>query len=168
MDLLCSLKYIHLNWGQICAVCSGVDASLQDFLSKYEQVFQDGLGRYEGYKAHLEVDPTATPQFSKARTLPYSMRKGVEEELNCLVQEGTLEPMEYSDWATPIVAVLKSNKKSICICGDFRMMVNPILKLDRYPILRTEDLFATLQGGKKFTYVARPQPSIPAANRNTS
>ena len=31
------------------------------------------------------------------------------------------------------------------------MTVNPVAKLHRHPIPRVEDLFATLQGGKKFT-----------------
>jgi hypothetical protein len=144
------LKAIQLNWGQICRVHNDTDG-LQDMLSKYEQVFQDGLGQYKGLEVHLEVDSTATPRFYKARTLPYSKRQAVEEELDRLVSEGTLEPIEYSDWATPIVAVLKSDQKSVRICGDFRMTVNPVSKLNRYPIPRIEDLFATLQGGKKFT-----------------
>jgi len=50
------------------------------------------------------------------------------------VAEGTLEPVEYSDWAAPIVAVLKPDKKTIPICGDFHTTVNPASKLYRYPI----------------------------------
>ena len=72
----------------------------------------------------------------------------MEEELDRLVAEGTLEPNEYSDWAAPIVAVLKSDRKSVRVCGDFRMTVNPISKLNRYPI---PDLFAKLAKGKTFT-----------------
>ena len=42
----------------------------------------------------------------------------VEKELNRLVTEGTLEPVDYSDWAAPIVAVVKSDQKSVHVCGD--------------------------------------------------
>ena len=53
--------------------------------------------------------------------------------------------------AAPIVPVLKSDKSSIRICGDFRVTVNKAVKLDSYPIPRVEDLFAKLSGGKRFT-----------------
>ena len=97
------------------------------------------------------MDPGATPSFCKARTVPYVMREKAEEELDRLVAEGTLEPVDYSDWAAPIVAVMKSDRKSVRICGDFRMTINPVSKLNRYPIPKTEDIFATLKQGKFFT-----------------
>ena len=79
------------------------------------------------------------------------MRPRVKEELEGLVNEGIPEPMAHSEWATLIVAVLKSDKKTIHLCGDFCMTVNPIAKLDRYPVPRVEDLFVTLTQGWLFT-----------------
>ena len=79
------------------------------------------------------------------------MRSKVEDELERLVNEGTLEQIDYADWAAPIVAVLKRDMKSIRICGDYRMTINPNSKLNRYPIPKVEDLFATLANGKVFT-----------------
>ena len=64
----------------------------------------------------------------------------MEIELRRL-EEGILEPIEFSNWAAPIVAVLKLNVK-VRICGDFHVSVNPALKLDRYPIPKVEDLLA--------------------------
>jgi len=37
------------------------------------------------------------------------------------------------------------------VCGDFQMTVNPVSKLNCYPIPKVEDLFATLERGKTFT-----------------
>ena len=47
----------------------------------------------------------------RAFFLCYAMRAKVEEEIDRLVSEGILEPVEYADWAAPVVAVLKSDKK---------------------------------------------------------
>jgi transposase InsO family protein len=49
------------------------------------------------------------------------------------------------------VAVLKRDKTSVRICGDFSVTINPVSKLDRYPIPKVEDLFSRLSGGKYFT-----------------
>ena len=37
---------------------------------------------------------------------------------------------------------------SIHICGDYRLTMSKAAKVDSYPILRVEDLFASLAGGK--------------------
>ena len=52
------------------------------------------------------------------------MRAMVEEELDRLVQLKILEPVQFADWAAPIVPVLKSDKKSLRICGDFKMTLS--------------------------------------------
>ena len=62
--------------------------------------------------------------------MPYAMRQMVEDELARLVEEGTLEPAQFSSWAAPIVPVLKVDKSSVRICGDFRQTINAVSKLD--------------------------------------
>ena len=75
----------------------------------------------------------------------------VEEELAHLEKEGIIEPVQFAEWAAPIVPVLKKEKKSLRICGDFKQTVNRASKLDKYPIPKIEDLFAKMCGGKTFT-----------------
>ena len=96
------------------------------------------------------MDDKAQPRFQKARSVPYSMKAQVEKELDRLEGEGIIEPVA-SDWAAPIVPVLKPDKSSVRICGDFKVTVNKASKLDRYPIRRVEVLFASLAGGQTFT-----------------
>ena len=78
----------------------------------------------------------------------------VEEELDRLQREDIIEPVQFAEWAAPIVPVVKKDKKSLRICGDFKRTVNSASKLDKYPIPKIEDLFAQLTGGKKFTKLA--------------
>ena len=56
------------------------------------------------------------------------MRLKVEEELERLAADGIIEPVAHSEWVTPIVAVLKSDQKTVRLCGDFCMAVNPVAK----------------------------------------
>ena len=73
-----------------------------------------------------------------------------EKELERLANEGILEPISHSEWAAPIVPVIKPDK-NIQICGDYKQTINQASDCDKYPIPRTEDLFASLGGGEKFT-----------------
>ena len=142
------LREVTLDWHEIHCM---VSQSLQVVLNAHQAVFQEGLGKMEGFKVKLHVEPTAKPRYFRPRAIPYALRDKVEEELERLVAEGTLEPVETAEWAAPIVPVWKSDKLSVRICGDFRLTVNPVSKLDNYPIPKVEDLFTKLQGGKSFT-----------------
>ena len=57
------------------------------------------------------------PDFLKARPVAYAPREKTERVLDRLVQEGTLEPVEFSEWATPIVPTVKEDG-TILICGE--------------------------------------------------
>ena len=105
-------------------------------------MFHEELGTPQGLEAKIYVDPTARPVFYKACSVPYSyaMKVKVEEELERLVKQGILEPVEFAEWAAPIVPVVKSDKSSVRICGDFKLTVNKASKLDQCQIPRIEDL----------------------------
>ena len=60
-------------------------------------------------------------------------------------------PVEIAECAAPIVPVLKQDRASVRICGDFSVTVNPVSKLDKYPIPKVEDLFVRLSKGKYFS-----------------
>ena len=142
------LSIIRVDWPRIHYTPT---SELQALLDQHRDVFQEGLGTFKGRKARIEVEPEAKPHYCKAQTVPFTLRSKVEDELECLVTEGTLERVTHSEWATPLIAVLKADKKSVRLCGDFKVTVNPVAKLDRYPVPKVEDLFATLSGGKLFT-----------------
>lgn len=148
------LQQLQLNWQKIHSLHS---CSLQEVLQRHADIFEEGLGTLKGYQAKIHIDTTATPRFFKARSVPYSMQHLVDKELDKLVQEGVIEPVRFADWAAPIVPVLKSDKTSVRICGDFKVTVNRVSKLDRYPIPKIEDLFAKLAGGKKFSQLDMSQ-----------
>ena len=78
-------------------------------LEKYTSLFEDLLGTFQGVEAKIYVDAEATPLYHKARPVHYALKKRIEEELERLEREGTIEPVEHSEWAAPIVRIVKSN-----------------------------------------------------------
>ena len=52
--------------------------------------------------------------------------------MNRLEKAGVLEKVEYSEWVTPVVPVLKPDR-SIRLCGDYKVTINPILEVPDYP-----------------------------------
>ena len=142
------LHRFRIDWKSLFVIQKG--ASLENVLTKYEMVFNEGLGTVLGYEAKLVLKENAVPRFCKARPMPYAIKEKIEKELNKLVQEGILQPVELSEWAAPIVPVVKPDQ-SIRICGDFRLTVNQALETERYPLPKIEDILASLAGGERFT-----------------
>ncbi|KAL9985219.1 hypothetical protein ACROYT_G007595, partial [Oculina patagonica] len=143
------LQVIKFNWNSIFNVQEN-NPQLQKVLDAHKNVFGEGLGTLKGTEAKIYVDPGATPKFMKARPVPYALKAKVEQELERLRSEGIISPVEFTEWAAPIVPVVKQDG-SVRICGDYKCTVNQVSKLDNYPIPKTEDLLATLGGGNKFT-----------------
>ena len=61
-----------------------------------------------------------------------------------------LRKVDHSEWAAPIIPVPKKDG-TIRICGDYKVMINPALQVDQYPLPKPADLMASLTGGKKFS-----------------
>ena len=123
---------------------------LSEILDRHKSVFAEGLGIFKGGKVTLHVEPQVKPKFFKARPLPFSLKDKVEEELQRLESLGIITPVKHSNWAAPVVPVLKQNG-TIRLCGDYRITVNQASKVDTYPLPKVEDLFAAMSGGKVFT-----------------
>ena len=45
--------------------------------------------------------------------MPYALRHIVEGELEQQQKEGIIAPVQFADWAAPIVPVMKSDQKSV-------------------------------------------------------
>ena len=101
-------------------------------------------------QAKLHVCPDTHSQFHKARPIPFAIKEAIEQVLDHLESSGVIQRLTHSEWAASIVPVPKKNER-FCICGDFKVSINPTLDIDQHPLHKPEDLFATLAGGMKFT-----------------
>ncbi|XP_026746988.1 uncharacterized protein K02A2.6-like, partial [Trichoplusia ni] len=110
------------------------------------------FGTIHGGRVSIHVREGARPVFMRARPLAYALREPVERALEQLVRDDILTPVSHSDWAAPIVPVVKKDG-TIRICADFKLSLNKVLEVDRYPLPKVEDLLSRLHGGERFSKV---------------
>ena len=142
-DWLASIK---LRWPSIAYHSVG-GMNLEELLQQFEEVFFPELGTAQTPPIYLVKEP-AQPKFFRPRPVPFAIKDAMARELEHLEDEGVLTKVEFSRWATPIVPVPKKDG-TFCICGDFKITVNPAL--DQHPIPKPEDIFASLSGGQCFS-----------------
>ena len=92
----------------------------------------------------------AVPQLYKPRPVPFALKEKITKELHRLEKIGLLEKVEFSDWAMPIVPVLKPDG-SVRICEDYKVAIDPVLEIPEHPMPTADDLFTQLNRGEKFT-----------------
>ena len=102
--------------------------------------------------SHIHLQVNGDPVFLKRRVVPYGLREPVKKEIDNLVSDGIIFPVEQSHWATPIVTPLKSSGQPR-VCGDFRMTINPKLQLRGTTTEEPEDVLHYLQGAKYFSKI---------------
>lgn len=119
---------------------------------KFPTVLTDKLGRYKLGTFNLALKDNVNPVFAKPRVLPYAMITKVDAEIDRLVKADIIFPVKSSDWATPVVPILKSDGE-IRLCGDYKMSLNKYLKTDRHPIPRIADLLSKINEGKCFSRI---------------
>lgn len=147
------LKQLGLGIAEIQTIVPVSNNDIKLLCNKYSELFNNELGEFNKFKVSLKLNENVTPKFFKPRPLPIALKEKVETEIDRLVNQGVLVPVEFSEWGTPIVPVLKSDG-SVRICGDYKATVNPNLApIHIYPLHRIEYLFSQLQGGQYFSKI---------------
>ena len=104
----------------LVATVSLTEKNLPDILSMHTDLFKPGLGYCTTATASLVLRDNAQPKYCKPRKLPFAIKPVVGAELDRLENDGVIERVSHSDWATPIVVVRKPTGK-VRICGDFKV-----------------------------------------------
>ncbi|XP_053372930.1 uncharacterized protein K02A2.6-like [Mercenaria mercenaria] len=150
------LKQIKLDWKTIFASVNKVDSSdpVETMKQKFSEVFVKNDKPILGFKATIHLKENSKPWFHKARPVPYALKDKVTEELKILEKDGVIERVDNSSWASPLVVVPKADKKSLRLCGDYKVSVNREISEDQYPLPNIDDMFATLAGSVMDTVLA--------------
>lgn len=82
--------------------------------------------------------------------MAFALQQKVNDEITRLVQLGILEQIDHSEYASPIVPVIKRDG-SVRICADYSQTINKQLFVDKYPLPSVDELFSKLHGGEQFT-----------------
>ena len=78
------------------------------------------------------------------------MGEKVDKELDGLQEEGIISPITNSSWTDAVVPVVKPNG-IVHLCGDYKLTVNKVARIDAYLILTLDDLFNGLPSGIVFS-----------------
>lgn len=146
-------------WDQpLNAICCQIKEAVisPDILPKirmdFADIFQDTPAKCIKAQVQLHLKSDSKPIFRAKRPVAYSMLPHIEDELNRLESLGIISPVDFSDWAAPIVAVKKPNGK-IRICGDYSSGLNDCLEPHKYPLHRPEDLYTKVANSCLFTHI---------------
>lgn len=138
------------------AICNKVTMELKSLMEElkreFTEVFSKTLGRCKKTLVKLELKPNAVPVFRPKRKPAISALAKIEEELLRLQNTGIITPVDFSDWAAPIVVARKPNGR-IRICGDYSSGLNEVIEGHSYPLPLPSDLFDKCAGSKFFSTI---------------
>lgn len=88
-------------------------------VSEFPDVFEPSLGTIKNCNVTFYMSSEAQAVVSKPRPVPLALRKAVEDELQRLVVNGVLQPVNTSEepvvWASPIVIVVNQQELFECV-----------------------------------------------------
>ncbi|GFR05780.1 transposon Tf2-9 polyprotein [Trichonephila clavata] len=122
-------------------------------------IMGQGVNSMQTFKKHMDKKSNFTKYQKKTlycsrctgfEQVPFALKGRVENEIDRLEREGIIEKVESSEWATPIVHVVKTDG-SIRLCADYSVTLNPNLVVPQHPLPRLEEIFASLNGREQFT-----------------
>lgn len=103
-------------------------------------------------KGEALFETRITTGIQAERPVPFHAVPKVDEELDRLQRLNIIEPIDYSDWAAPIVSVQKPGGK-IRVCADYSTGLNAVLESHHFPLPTPEDIFSKLSGSKMFSII---------------
>ena len=138
-----------LNIGKIECGPKGVS----DLTEKFSSIFNQSLRETMTIKpVTIRCESQCKPVYRKARPLPLALQTKVKNELDSMVENRIIERVEWSEWASCIVPVIKTNG-NIRICLDFKSTVNPCVQSHEYSLPLIKDIVAKLEGSIFFFHL---------------
>lgn len=97
--------------------------------------------------------------------MPYALRSKVDAEIDKMISQGILEPVDHARWETSTIIAMKADG-SIHICADYRATINQALQSHAYPVPVVQHLLHSLENGSIFAKLdlAQAYQQLPVNN----
>lgn len=141
-DLFAALELQLLNGRIVTSSCRTINSA--DVSTNSEK-----LGCAQGFVNLVKIRAGVKPVQQKLHRLPFAVRDAVSQELKRLIQQDVIEPIESSEWVSPVVVTKKKNG-NIRLCVDLREP-NKAIVVDSFPLPHMEEMFAELRGSTVFS-----------------
>ena len=119
-------------------------AKLLVLLKDFEDVFDGTLGKWKTDPVDIELKPDAKPVNSRYYPVPRINKETFKKELLRLVDIGVLEPVQSSEYGTPVFIIPKK-EGTVRFLSDYRRLNQTIVRKP-YPIPRIGDTMQQLEG----------------------
>ena len=115
----------------------------------FSDVFDGTLGTLPGTQT-LRVDPSIPPSVMPDRRVPVSVRPALKEELERMVDEGIITPVEeHTPWVSQLVITLKKSGK-LRVCIDPKELNKALLR-EHFTLPTIDDTLHELANSNVFT-----------------
>ena len=143
-----AMGLITVNYGNF-KVVNGISTASHSYIQQSPAAFKDTPGILPGNKVHLTVEDGATLVVRCAHTLPEARRDAVKAELQHLVDESIIVPIdEPTDWVSQMSVAKKKSGIRICIDPG---PLNEVLKREHYKLPVLDDVLPELTSPCKFS-----------------
>jgi len=133
--------------------------SIADLLRDYQDLFPTKFTEMKGILGDLGVmeiplKPDANPIKQRPYRLNPKYKAKVKEELDKMLAVGIIEPVEESDWVSPMVVQDKKTKGEIRICVDLRKL-NDASVHDPFPTPFSDEVLDNVGGQEAYSFTDR-------------
>ncbi|XP_015510621.2 uncharacterized protein K02A2.6-like [Neodiprion lecontei] len=126
--------------------------TIEKLKKDFKYVLTPGFGLFTKGSVEIQLKSDAKPKFMQPYKVPISLKPKVEAELHRLKDNNIIQPINYSEWGTPIIPLLKKDG-STRIVGNYKVTVNPFIIIDHFPMPRIEEIFSILAGGIAYSVI---------------
>lgn len=127
---------------------------VEDLKKRFPNVFDEDLREpIKDFVVDIRMEEGARPFVHKPYSVAFKHREKVGKHIDDLEKTGLLKKVEYAEWASPLVVVVKPNKVDLRVCMDASKTINPFIITHHYPVPVIDDLLANKVGAKKFVLI---------------